>query len=143
MQPLLSFLFLVLMMTSTRPGYAAEAKWTLPPLEQSKAYQDFKMRPDTEQSKLLYLIDRFQDSGVQVGYNSVFFDAPLAARFARWFLLRFYRGETVDQWLVKWCYRSVPSGDLIWCKFPDGTQKLSMPVLMGELEALNQTLKKV
>ena len=135
-------LFVLLISVMTGMAEAGKTPWQLPPLLESKAYQDFKLRPDTEQSKLLYLIDRFQDSGVQVGYNRVFFDSPLAARVARWFLLRFYRGETVDEWLVKWCYRSVPSGDLIWCKFPDGTKELSLPVLKGELEALNQAMKQ-
>ena len=107
---------------------------------QSKAYHNFRKRSVSEKSKILYLIDRYQYSGVKIMYNGIYFDSPMAAHVARWFFFRFYKNETVEQWLVKWCHRSVPSGQLIWCKFPDGSFRLSKDVLSEAFAELEQAI---
>ena len=107
-----------------------------PPLKESAAYQQYRSRPVSELSKLIYLIDRFADTDIQILHDSHYFDAKFAGHVARWFLSRHYRGETTSQWILRWCNASVPAGNLIWVKLPAGQFKLAREILLGELRDL-------
>ncbi len=106
------------------------------PLLESRAYQQFKARPASDYSKIIYLIDRFSDSKIQIVYDGHYFSAVFGARVARWFLARNYRKETPEQWIMKWCNASVPASNLIWVKLPTGKFRLSREVLIEELKNL-------
>lgn len=113
-----------------------------PPILESKAYQQFKTRPVSDLSKLIYLIDRFGTTKVEIVYNGHYYKAVFAASLAKFFLSQNYRKETVDQWIMKWCNVSIPSGNLIWVRFPDNKFKLSRDVLKGELIELENAMKR-
>lgn len=112
-----------------------------PPMQESMAYKQYCTRPVSELSKLIYLIDRFGNTEVQILYDGHYFSAPFAARVARWFLARHYRKETADKWIMRWCNTSI-MGNLIWAKLPDGRFVLSREILFEELGNLEAAMKE-
>lgn len=112
-----------------------------PPIFESKAYQQFKTRPVSDLSKLIYLIDRFGGTKIEIVYNGHYYKAVFVASLAKFFLTQNYKKETVNEWIMKWCNVSIPSGNLIWVRFPDNKFKLSRDVLKGEMAELEKVLK--
>ncbi len=139
---LAAFLFLPLFLTQS--VQAAEKDKNLsadfPPMEESRAYQQFKTRPVSDLSKLIYLIDRFGSSKIEVVYDGHYYKAAFGAQLAKFFLAQNYRKETVEQWIMKWCNVSA-GGNLIWVKFPDNRFKLSRDVLKQEIQDLEDLIK--
>lgn len=139
------FLLLSLLFSHGRP-LAAEPYALLysgfPAIEHSKAFGRFLKRPPTDRSKLLYLIDRFAESKVQILYDGHYFDTAFASQFARWFLARHYRDESPRRWIMRWCNTSILSGELIRVRLPDGEFRLSREVLLDELKALESVLER-
>ncbi len=117
------------------------ASCDFPPILESKAWQQFKTRPVSELSKLIYLIDRFGSTKIEIVYDGHYYKAAFGAQVAKFFLAQNYRKETVDQWVKKWCNVSA-GGNLIWVKFPDNRFKLSRDVLKQELEDLEKAIKE-
>lgn len=114
-----------------------------PPIKDSFAYKQFMNRKDqSDLSKLIYLIDRFSGTDIQVVYDGISYKSSFAAGVAKWFLARKYNKETVSEWILKWCNRTILAGNLIWVKFPDGSVKLSREVLTNEVEALEKFLSR-
>ena len=112
------------------------------PIRESKAYQQYKHRPVSDFSKLIYLIDRFGSTNVQVVYNGHYFQAPFAARVARWFLATNYKKETTKEWIMRWCSTTIPQGTPIYVKFADGKFRLAREVLTEEIELLDKIVKQ-
>ena len=121
--------------------HAAPSENSLPPILESKAYEQFKRRPVSDLSKLIYLIDRFGPSGAEIYYDGHYFKAPFAAWVAKAFLARNYKKESVQDWIMKWCHTSI-GGELIYARFPDGKFRRSSEVLLEESKALEIALKK-
>lgn len=111
-------------------------------VETSRAFQQFKTRPDNNLSRLIYLIDRFGDFDILIRYDNYDYNAQFAARIARWFLTRRYNGEGVDKWIMQWCNTSIGTGALIWVKLPDGSFRLAREILFEEIRALDHGLKQ-
>ena len=112
------------------------------PLGESMAYRQYQRRPKNELSKLLFLIDRFAQSKVEIIYDGFHFPAAKAAGMARWFLSRNYKKQTAEEWIFQWCNTTVPRGKIILVKLPDGSTELGREVLLGELAALERLEKK-
>lgn len=107
-------------------------------LEDSDAYQQYLLRPRSEYSKLLFLIDRLGVvSDVDVLYDGIHYKMDFIAPFARIFLSRNYHDETAQDWVMKWCNRSVRLSELIWVDLPNRKVKLAREILIGELKALD------
>lgn len=136
---LAALLFLPVFFTGSVQA-AEKVKTELPPIEESKAWQQFKTRPVSELSKLIYLIDRFGGSKIEIVYDGRYYKAAFGAQLAKFFLAQNYKKETVDAWIKKWCSVSM-GGNLIWVKFPDNRFKLSRDVLKQEIEALEVLIK--
>lgn len=113
----------------------------LPPAGESFAFKQFILRPSTELSKLVYLIDRLKDAQIKIVYDGHHFDAGFAAKVAKWFLSKYYRDEEARVWVMRWCNTSVPSGKLIWVMDRDGNVRLSREVLFDELGALEEMVR--
>ena len=124
------------------PSFSFSLSQDFSPLKESKAYQQFVLRPVSDFSKLAYLIDRFMDSDLEIVYDGHYYKAPFAARVARWFLARNYKKQTPEEWIMQWCNASVPEGNLIWVKLPNGKFRLSREILLDELHALNRTISQ-
>jgi hypothetical protein len=122
-------------------GYTQNPIDYFPSVSESKAYKQYRMRPDSDFSKLLFLIDRFENSGIEVVYDGHYYKAAFAAKIARWFMARNYRKETIQEWVMRWCNTSM-SGKLIYVKFPNGKFRLSREVLLDEAKALEEAVKQ-
>ncbi len=128
-------------------GIFAVEQWSAPPT-QSQAYKQFSGRPYSELSKIIYLIDRFGDTEVEILYDGHYYKARFVKQVARWFLFHRYKKETAEQWIQVWCHKSAFSGNLIWVKLPDKSMRPAREVLLAELKALDtehkeqETLKK-
>lgn len=109
----------------------------LEPMEESWAFKQYILRTRSEYSKILYLIDRFAVANGQVIYDGYHYTSRFAGMIARWFLVRMYRGQTADKWILQWCNRSILGNELIWVKYPDDSLRLSRDVLLEELETLD------
>lgn len=112
----------------------------LQPIRETRAYKVLSTRPITDHSKILYLIDRFADTPIEILYDGHYYKSAFAANVARWFIARRYRKETGEQFINKWCNATVPGNNLIWVKFPNGDFKLSKEILFSELKQLEETL---
>lgn len=110
------------------------------PVRESPAYRQFKLRAVSDFSKLLYLIDRFGSSDIQILYDNHYFKASFVARVSRWFLNRNYRKETPEEWVMRWCNTSFPAGNLIWIRLPSGKFRLAREVLFEELATLEKII---
>ncbi len=108
------------------------------PLKDSPAFQQYLRRPKNDLSRLIYLLERFGQSDVEIIYEGFHLPAAKAAPIARWFLGRNYRHEPPSQWIYQWCNKTIPNGKLILVKFSDGTVRLGREVLFEELAALEK-----
>lgn len=113
-----------------------------PPIQESKAFKQFVLKPTSELSKLIYLIDRFGESKIEVQYEDHYYEAIFVGRVVRMFLAAHYEQQSADYWLSEYAVTSIPSGKPIWLKFPDGSFKRAREVFSGELKALDQTVKE-
>ncbi len=111
-------------------------------IRESKAYKLFRTRPTSEFSKLLYLIDRFSEEDIQIVYDGHYFTTRFVSRLARWFLSRKYHSETSSEWILRWCNTTVPKGNYIWVKFPDGRFRRAREILVEELRRLDQVVQE-
>lgn len=113
-----------------------------PSIEESKAYKKFMRRPVSDFSKILYLIDRFSEAQIEVIYEEQAYNVAFATTVARWFLARNYKKETPEEWINKWCSRSVFSNKLIFVKMPDGKYRPAHEILKNEIQDLNELLNQ-
>lgn len=118
------------------PAPAAAVSF-LPPAAESQAYKDFTNRPPSDFSKLLYLIDRFGSSHIEIYYDGYYYKAKAASLIAKAFLVVHYKKETVPEWLLRWCNTSV-GGEIIYVKLPDGSFRRAHEVLTEEWEMLEK-----
>lgn len=137
---ILAFLVVLLPLIQVS-AYSENPKEFFPAARESKAFQLFKQRPHSDFSKLLYLIDRFEHSGIEVVYDGHYYKAAFAAKIARWFMVRNYKKENPSEWIMRWCNTS-HSGKLIHVKFPTGKFRLSREVLFEELKHLEVALEE-
>ncbi len=112
-------------------------------IRSTPAFQHLSKRPSSELAKLIYLIERFQELGVTVIYEQHEYPPAKAASFARQFLAKNYREESLaETWVRKYCYRSEHSNALIQFRFPDGSFQPARDVLLTELGLVNKVLSK-
>lgn len=113
-----------------------------PSIRESKAYKKFAVRPLSDLSKILYLIDRFAESDIRILYENQSYTAPFATTVSRWFLARNYKKQTPEEWVRQWCSHSVFSNKLIYIKLNTGEFLLAKDVLLGEIEALDEAIRE-
>lgn len=108
----------------------------LEPIRGSRAYEQYSLRQKNDFSRLLYLIDRLGTVDAAVIYDGYQYDMRFVSAVSKWFLYRFYKNQTPEEWVLQWCHRSIPGNSLIWVRFPDGTRQQSRDVLLAELRNL-------
>ncbi len=117
----------------------------LPAVEETRAFEQYRSRPQSELSKMIYLIDRFGETNAEVIYAGKTFKTGMVARVARWFIKTHYNDEKAKGWINKWCYRTIPSGELVWVKGRDGSYFSARDILLadlGRLEVLTETINQ-
>lgn len=113
-----------------------------PEIRESKAYKKFAVRPLSDLSKILYLIDRFGEAKIEIVYDNQSYPAPFATTVARWFLARNYKKQTPADWVKQWCSNSIMTNKLIYVKLPNGEFLVARDVLLAEIEAIDQIIKE-
>lgn len=106
----------------------------LPGLEETRAYEQYRARPENELSKMLYLIDRFGETNAEIIYGGKSFKTGMVARVARWFIKTHYKNdEKAVGWINQWCYRTIPHGEMIWVKDSSGSFFSARDILLADL----------
>ncbi len=108
----------------------------LPSLEKSRAFIQYERRPQSELSKLIYLIDRYKDSELSIFYEGQLYDAATAAKYAKNYLRKNYKKGTAENWVSRHCYRSTGQGSVIYVHYPDGAKRIMKDVMLEELAFL-------
>ncbi len=138
----LSFWLLIFMTLIGLPSLWASESF-LPPLRESEAFKQYQKRHQSELSKLIYLIDRYKDTKVQVLYDGAYYDTDIAVRIVRWFLGQNYKnGQTSREWIERYATTTIMYGTPIFFKLPDGTLRLARDLFWEELQALEEAMKQ-
>ncbi|MFZ5802648.1 MAG: hypothetical protein ACOY3K_06035 [Candidatus Omnitrophota bacterium] len=108
------------------------------PIENSKAFQRYLRRAETEQSKLVYLLERFSHAAFTVLFDGYRYEPKLVAGFARVFLLQKYSGHTASVFIKEWAHRSLITGEPIKIELPNGEVRFLSDILLEELSYLEE-----
>ncbi len=146
-------IFGVLILSST-PTFAANPpkedvelstpafQFGLQAIDKSAAYQDFLKHPVSERSKIVYLIERFKDSKVEIDYGGHYYKPNDIACLVQMFIAsHFDQNETAEQWVMKYGNRTIPTGKPIWIR-SNGRFYQSRNILMQELNGLEKVLSR-
>lgn len=125
------------------PPPPAPAAFTLPQPPVSRAFQKYQKRPVSELSKLIYLVDRIGESNLAVVYDKNTYPSQLVMPIARWYLNTHYnKKDSAENWLSKWCYRTLGSGETVWVRYEDGSLREARDILLQELDQLDSLCDK-
>ncbi len=116
----------------------AESEDFLPPAAESDALHRYALRPKSELSKIIYLMDRVRNTNLMVIYNGNTYDSQTAVEYARQYIAKHYKKEKAASWVKIHAYRSNLDGPVITIKNPGGKQKVAREILLEELETLNR-----
>lgn len=111
---------------------AARVEAVLPPFQETLAFKQYQKRPQSELSKILYLMDRFKKAPVIVIYDRVEYESDVALKYAKSYVAKHYRREDAAAWIRENAYRSLHGG-VIYVKLPDGNKRLLRDLLIEEL----------
>lgn len=103
---------------------------------ESEAYRRYSLRPQNELSKLIYLMDRFQDSDFTVVFDGKDYESVEALSYAKRYLQRNFKDDEAERWIKKHCYRSLQNNQIIYMRFADEHQEPLRDVLLRELDLL-------
>lgn len=135
------FISSMLLACVTAAGWAGTARAEisgLPSVRESGAFQQYKKRSPSELSRILYLIERFKGTKVEVLYDGTFYKADVAVPIARWFLAVNYKKQTAEEWVKQYCTSTIFYGNPIRVKLPDSTFRTSRDLLLEELADLKK-----
>lgn len=130
--------FIILTSSPVWAGVSDE-DFGIPDIRGSVAYKNYLMRPTTELSKLLFLLERLSEAKFQVLYAKAYYDVDFVAPLARWFLKYRYTNQTAEKWIALYCSTTVLSRERIWVRLENKKFVLSRDVLMDELRRLEKT----
>jgi len=108
----------------------------------SPALQQYLLRPHTELSKIIYLIDRFKELDPQLSYEGATYTAQQAHGYVMDYVATHYRGEDAKAWISEHAYRSLSKREIIYIRLENGKWKQLNKVLLDELKALDEFLAK-
>ncbi|MBN1688443.1 MAG: metallophosphoesterase [Candidatus Omnitrophica bacterium] len=126
-------------MTAEKPETVADFKKV--PLQESAAYHQYTLRPESELSKLRFLMDRFKAMQVVIIYDRREFATDVSVKQARRYLQKHYNNENAIEWIRVHAYRAKHAGDVILVQYPDGTTEGLRDAFLNELEELENLEK--
>jgi hypothetical protein len=137
----LPVLLIILILSSPAPALSQDAaggEFSLLSKTESRAFQHFQSRPVSELSKLLYLVDRLGEKEVEIIYEKKSYPSHFVRPVARWYVSQHYnKKDSAKDWLSKWCYRSIGSGEPVWVKNQNGSLRAARDILLEELGHLD------
>lgn len=114
----------------------------LPPIQESPAYKQFRQKPQSELSKMMYLIQRFKNLNVEIQYNSHRYRireiSPLIMAYV---FANFDRKGTAREWVIANASYSRTKRNPILVHLQDGSHERASELLLRELEILEKTVK--
>ncbi len=113
----------------------------LGPIEESLAYKRYQSRPQTELSKLIYVMDRFNVPGVEVKVDDSTFSADKVFPFWKVNLRVSYDEEAAEEWIQRYCYRSDDTNEVIYMRTGNEDFKPARDSFLEELNRLRELLK--
>jgi len=131
------FVGLALVLLFASEGRAEDYRQYLPSMEESRAYQQYSLRPKVELSKLIYLLDRFRESKLEVIFDGNPYPPEKAADHAKVYLSKHYHREEAKRWIKLHVHRSITKNEVIYARFPTGKKKPAKDILLKELEFLD------
>ena len=114
---------------------AAEAQ-VLEAAEKSVAFKQYLIRPHTELSKLIYLLDRFNVPGVEMRVDGNVYSADKAFPYSKSYLAQNYKKEKAEVWIRAHCYRSRERNEIIYMRLDKENFKPARDILIEELSRL-------
>lgn len=105
-------------------------------LENSLAMEQYKKRPVSEFSKLLYLKDILKESDFTIIYNGRTYEPSSISTLISTYVRLNYKKESAETWIAKHAYRSPTKGKIIYLKDPQGETVPLKDVLLSELKTL-------
>ena len=117
-------------------GQASSSENSVFYFDKSNAYEQYKRRPQSELSKLLYLKEVLQKSDVTVIYNGRDYDPAAIASLISMYVRLNYKKENAENWITQHAYRSISKGKIIYLKDPQGHRQILKDVLLQELKTL-------
>ena len=128
--------FLFLSLLAGMPAGHASSGNSVFCFDKSDAYEQYKRRPQSELSKLLYLKEVLQKSGVTVIYNGRDYDPEAMTAVISTYVKMNYKKENAENWITQHAYRSASKGQIIYLKDPQGHRQVLKDVLLQELKTL-------
>lgn len=101
-----------------------------------RAIQQYSLRPESELSKILYLLDLFKGSKVLVVYDGVEYEYKVALKYSREYIARNYKNEDAEKWILKNASKSLQTNKPIYVKNSEGQLKQLSDILVEELKKL-------
>ncbi len=103
-----------------------------------RAIQQYTLRPASELSKILYLLDLFKGSKVFIVYDGVEYDYKTALKYSRKYIARNYKNEKAEKWILKNASKSAQTNKPIYVKSVEASLKPLSEILVEELKNLNK-----
>jgi hypothetical protein len=104
--------------------------------KKTRAYKNYKRRPVSELSKLVYLGDLLKESGFMIVHNGMTYDPKVIAPMVRMYVQMKYRQETAKDFILKRGYRNGPSYDIIYLRDFEGKLIVLRDFLLEELKQI-------
>ncbi len=100
------------------------------------AYDQYKKRPTTELSKLIYLGDLLKSSSLEIVHSGQTYIPRVIAPMITLYVRMNYKKEKAEDWIAKHAYRNGPSYGMIYVRDSEGKLTLLRDFLLEELKAL-------
>jgi hypothetical protein len=100
------------------------------------AYQQYKKRPASELSKLIYLGDLLKQSDLVIIHAGQTYVPRTIAPLVTMYVRMNYKKETAKAWIAKHAYRNGPSYSMLYVKDAQGKLTLLRDFLLKELQSL-------
>ena len=101
-----------------------------------RAMQQYDLRPVSELSKILYLLDLFQGTDIVIVYDGMEYNSKVALKYSREYVARHYKNQKAKDWILKNASKSLESMKPIYVKNAEGILKPLSEVLVEELKKL-------
>ena len=114
------------------------------PIDSTRAYNQFKMGPRSEMSKLHYLLDRLGElEGFRFRFGNDYYDKEMARFGMDWLIShRYKRKQNAREFLRTQNAWLEVGGDRLLIRFPDGKLYHAIAIILNELDLLEETYEK-
>ncbi len=110
-------------------------------IQDSAAFKQYQVRPQTELSKLIYLLDRFNSPAVEIKVDGNIYTTDKAFPYSKGYLSKNYKKEKAEAWIRAHCYRSSEKNEVIYMREGAAEFRPVRDILIEELKRLEALQK--